>query len=56
MSGAVILPPVPGFYTLPKSIDDLVDHTVGKVLDTIGLTEHTLFDRWSGPKMTSETE
>jgi 4-hydroxy-3-polyprenylbenzoate decarboxylase len=56
MSGAVILPPVPGFYTLPKSIDDLVDHTVGKVLDTIGLTEHTLFDRWGGPKMTSEME
>ena len=49
MAGAVILPPVPGFYTLPTSIDDLVDHTVGKILDVIGLTEHSLFTRWNGP-------
>jgi len=50
MAGAVILPPVPGFYTLPRSIDDLIDHTVGKILDVIGLTEHSLFTRWSGPQ------
>ncbi len=49
MAGAIILPPVPGFYTLPQSIDDLVDHTVGKVLDVIGLSDHSLFPRWNGP-------
>jgi flavin prenyltransferase len=49
MAGGVILPPVPGFYTLPKSVDDLVNHTVGKVLDLIGLTEHALAPRWNGP-------
>jgi flavin prenyltransferase len=48
-AGGVILPPVPGFYTRPHTIDDLVNHTVGKVLDVIGLTEHSLFDRWNGP-------
>lgn len=46
-SGAIILPPVPGFYTRPSTITDIVDHTVGKVLDLIGV-EHTLFPRWAG--------
>ncbi len=46
--GAVILPPAPGFYHLPKTIDDVVDHTVGKVLDQLGV-EHHLFRRWEGP-------
>jgi 4-hydroxy-3-polyprenylbenzoate decarboxylase len=50
MAGGIILPPVPGFYTLPQSIDDVVNHTVGKVLDAIGLTDHSLFTRWSGIK------
>ena len=56
MAGAVILPPVPGFYVLPKTIEELVDHTVGKVLDTIGLTDHSLFNRWEGPHVLPETE
>lgn len=43
--GVVILPPVPGFYTRPKSIDELVDHTVGKCLDQFGI-EHDLYKRW----------
>jgi flavin prenyltransferase len=46
--GAVILPPVPAFYHLPKTIDDLVDHSVGKALDQLGI-EHQLFRRWTGP-------
>jgi len=45
--GAVILPPVPAFYHGPKTIDDLVDHTVGKILDQFGI-DHTLFRRWAG--------
>ncbi len=48
LAGAVILPPAPGFYQLPKTIEDLVDHSVGKALDQLGI-EHTLFVRWSGP-------
>jgi len=47
--GAVILPPIPAFYTRPKSIDDIVNHTVGKALDALGV-EHDLFPRWRGPK------
>src|SRR5438270_74588 len=45
--GATILPPVPGFYILPKTIDDLVDHSVGKALDQLGVV-HDLFPRWTG--------
>jgi len=44
-AGAIILPPMPAFYFQPKSIADLIDHTVGKVLDFLGV-EHHLFPRW----------
>lgn len=43
--GVVILPPIPGFYNKPKTIDDLVNHTVGKCLDQFGI-EHSLYKRW----------
>ena len=43
--GVVILPPVPGFYTKPKTIDELVDHTVGKCLDQFDI-DHDLYKRW----------
>ena len=43
--GIVILPPVTEFYTKPKSIDDIVNHGVGKCLDQFGL-EHDLYPRW----------
>ena len=45
--GAVVLPPVPAFYHRPKTIRDLVDHTVGRVLDRIGI-EHGLVTEWTG--------
>ncbi len=45
--GGVILPPVPSFYHRPKTIDDIVDQTVGKVLDQFGIP-HQLFNRWAG--------
>ncbi len=45
--GGIILPPVPSFYHGPKTIMDLIDQTVGKVLDQFGI-EHTLFRRWGG--------
>ena len=47
LAGAVILPPAPGFYQKPKTLMDLVDHSVGKALDQLGI-EHHLFTRWSG--------
>ena len=43
--GGVILPPMPAFYHAPKTIMDLVDQTVGKVLDQFEI-EHDLFRRW----------
>jgi flavin prenyltransferase len=48
-AGAIILPPVPGFYQRPQTVSDIVDHTVGKVLDVLGIHDHGLFSRWSGP-------
>ncbi|NYT67589.1 UbiX family flavin prenyltransferase [Pusillimonas noertemannii] len=46
-AGAVIMPPVPAFYNRPQTLDDIVDHTVGRVLDRIGI-EHEAFPRWTG--------
>jgi len=45
--GAVVLPPMPAFYNHPQTIDDVVDHTVARVLDQFGL-EVSGAERWSG--------
>jgi flavin prenyltransferase len=45
--GGIILPPVPAFYHAPRTIEDLIDHAVGKVLDLFDI-EHSLFKRWKG--------
>lgn len=45
--GAVILPPAPAFYHAPKTIDDLINQTVGKILDQFNVP-HSLFRRWEG--------
>lgn len=45
--GAVILPPMPAFYHRPRTLEDLVDHLVGRILDQLGL-EHNLYRRWGG--------
>ena len=48
--GAILLPPVPAFYFHPKTIDDLINHTVGKALDLFGLN-HRLFNRWGSSEV-----
>ena len=45
--GGLILPPVPSFYHKPKTLDDIINQTVGKALDQFDLP-HQLFDRWAG--------
>lgn len=45
--GAVILPPVPAFYSRPATVDDMVNHTIGRALDQLGL-EHNLYPPWEG--------
>ena len=43
--GATILPPMPSFYHGPQSIQDIINQSIGKVLDQVGI-EHNLFRRW----------
>jgi len=45
--GAHILPPIPSFYHHPKTIEDIIHQTIGKVFDYFGF-EHNLFRRWGG--------
>ncbi|MFQ5711184.1 MAG: UbiX family flavin prenyltransferase [Candidatus Geothermarchaeales archaeon] len=47
-AGATVLPPVLTFYYKPKTIDDIVDHIVGRVLEVFEI-EHDLYPRWVGP-------
>lgn len=44
-AGAILAPPIPAFYNRPRSVEDIVDHAVGKVLDLFGI-EHSLLKRW----------
>lgn len=53
--GAIIAPPVPAFYAKPKTIDDLIDHSVGRVLDLFGLDVGNL-RRWGEPTATRATD
>ncbi len=46
-AGAVILPPVPAFYNRPQTVDELVDHTVARVLDRLGIAQD-LVPEWPG--------
>jgi len=47
--GGIIFPPLPGFYQRPQSIAEMVDHTVGRVLDLFAIP-HALTPRWNGLK------
>lgn len=46
-TGAVIFPPVPAFYTKPKSLDDIINQSVGRMLDSLAIFTDT-FPRWEG--------
>lgn len=46
--GARIVPPMPAFYTRPKTIEEMIDFVVGKILDQLDIT-HGLYPRWVGP-------
>ncbi len=52
-AGAIVYPPVPAFYTRPASLTEMIDHTVGRVLDLFGI-ETSVVKRWSGVKKKSE--
>jgi flavin prenyltransferase len=47
--GGIVFPPLPSFYHRPASIDEMVDHTVARVIDLFGI-EHALAPRWTGMK------
>ncbi|MBF6989510.1 MULTISPECIES: UbiX family flavin prenyltransferase [unclassified Cupriavidus] len=46
--GAIVMPPVPAFYAHPQSVDDIVNHTVGRILDLFSIEHDQLPQRWSG--------
>jgi len=46
--GGIVFPPVPAFYTQPTSLDDIVNHTVGRVLDLFSIPHTSLVKRWEG--------
>jgi 4-hydroxy-3-polyprenylbenzoate decarboxylase len=54
-AGAVIFPPVPAFYARPRTLSDMVDHTVGRVLDLFDL-DAGLVERWSGAARSGHAE
>jgi len=47
-NGGIIYPPVPAFYSDPKNIDDLVDHTIYRALDLFGIKDNGNLKRWNG--------
>ncbi len=46
-AGAIVSPPVPAFYARPRSLDEMVDHTIGRLLDQFGI-DSGLVQRWGG--------
>ena len=53
--GGIIYPPLPGFYHRPQTIADMIDHTVSRVIDLLGVA-HTLAPRWNGLTAANQTD
>lgn len=51
-AGAIILPPCPGFYAQPQTIDDLLAHITGRILDQLHIP-HQLFPEWSADRLSA---
>ncbi|MEA3460169.1 MAG: UbiX family flavin prenyltransferase [Chloroflexota bacterium] len=47
LAGAIVLPPVMAYYYKPRTVDEVTDFFVGKILDVLGI-EHKLYKRWQG--------
>ncbi len=47
-AGAIIFPPIPAFYTRPRSMEDIINNTVGRILARLGI-ENDLYQEWQGP-------
>ena len=55
--GGIIMPPVPAFYHRPTSLEDVVDHTLNRALDLLGVElKQDLFERWQGPHPSSNKQ
>jgi 4-hydroxy-3-polyprenylbenzoate decarboxylase len=48
--GGIIFPPLPAFYLRPRTLAEVVDHTVGRILDRIGLPSPGLVAEWRGTR------
>ena len=53
--GAIIVPPVPAFYNFPKTVDDIINHTVGRILDLFHM-DVDLVKRWEGMRTMVKSE
>jgi 4-hydroxy-3-polyprenylbenzoate decarboxylase len=47
--GSIIVPPMPAFYNEPQTVDDIINHTIGRLLDLFGM-DSGIVKRWTGPK------
>lgn len=55
--GGIIMPPVPALYHRPASLEDIVDHTLNRALDLLGVElKQDLFERWQGPHPSSNKQ
>ena len=54
LMGVSIVPPMPAFYNKPQTIDDIINHTIGRVLDLFGI-DNSIVKRWAGAKLNRQS-